>query len=73
VAKLRPVAVGGVTVSNATLHNEDEIARLDLAIGDTVVIERSGDVIPKVVAVRARPADRRPFAMPSQCPVCGAK
>lgn len=70
VAKLRPVAVGGVTVSNATLHNEDEIARLDLAIGDTVVLERSGDVIPKVVAVRARPADRRPFAMPSHCPVC---
>lgn len=70
VAKLRPVAVGGVTVSNATLHNEDEIARLDLAIGDTVVLERSGDVIPKVVAVRERPADRRPFAMPSHCPVC---
>lgn len=71
VAKLRPVLVGGVTVSNATLHNEDEIARLDLAIGDTVVIERSGDVIPKVVAVRERPATRRPFTMPASCPVCG--
>lgn len=73
VAKLRPVPVGGVTVSNATLHNEDEIARLDLAIGDTVVIERSGDVIPKVVAVRERPASRRPFTMPAQCPVCGGE
>lgn len=73
VAKLRPVAVGGVTVSNATLHNEDEIARLDLAVGDTVVIERSGDVIPKVVAVRERPADRQPFIMPARCPVCGSE
>ena len=72
VARLRPVVVGGVTVSNATLHNEDEIARLDLAIGDTVLIERSGDVIPKVVAVRARPADRRAFHMPDACPVCGS-
>jgi len=72
VARLRPVVVGGVTVSNATLHNEDEIARLDLAIGDTVVIERSGDVIPKVVEVRNRPADRRLFQMPDACPVCGS-
>lgn len=72
VARLRPVVVGGVTVSNATLHNEDEIARLDLAIGDTVVIERSGDVIPKVVEVRHRPADRRLFQMPDACPVCGS-
>jgi len=72
VAKLRPVPVSGVIVSNATLHNEDEIARLDLAIGDTVVIERSGDVIPKVVAVRERPPHRRPFAMPSCCPICGS-
>ncbi|MDR3717413.1 MAG: NAD-dependent DNA ligase LigA [Bryobacteraceae bacterium] len=72
VARLRPVVVGGVTVSNATLHNEDEIARLDLAIGDTVVIERSGDVIPKVVEVRHRPADRKPFQMPAECPVCGS-
>lgn len=72
VARLRPVVVSGVTVSNATLHNEDEIARLDLAIGDTVVIERSGDVIPKVLEVRVRPADRRPFQMPDACPVCGS-
>jgi DNA ligase (NAD+) len=73
VARLRPVVVGGVTVSNATLHNEDEIARLNLAIGDTVVIERSGDVIPKVVEVRNRPADRRLFQMPDACPVCGSE
>lgn len=73
VAKLRPVLVGGVTVSNASLHNEDEIARLDLAIGDTVVLERSGDVIPKIVAVRERPPERRAFAMPAQCPVCGSE
>ena len=72
VARLRPVVVGGVTVSNATLHNEDEIARLDLAIGDTVVIERSGDVIPKVVEVLNRPGDRRLFQMPDACPVCGS-
>jgi DNA ligase (NAD+) len=72
VARLRPVVVGGVTVSNATLHNEDEIARLDLAIGDTVAVERSGDVIPKVVEVRHRPADRRLFRMPDACPVCGS-
>ncbi len=72
VARLRPVVVSGVTVSNATLHNEDEIARLDLAIGDTVLIERSGDVIPKVVEVRKRSADRKPFRMPDACPVCGS-
>jgi DNA ligase (NAD+) len=72
VARLRPAAVGGVTVSNATLHNEDEIARLGLAIGDTVAIERSGDVIPKIVEVRHRPPDRRPFRMPDHCPVCGS-
>ena len=72
VARLRPVVVSGVTVSNATLHNEDEIARLDLAIGDTVLIERSGDVIPKVVEVRQRPAGRKAFRMPDTCPVCGS-
>jgi DNA ligase (NAD+) len=72
VAALRPVSVGGVTVSRATLHNEDEIARLDLAIGDTVVIERSGDVIPKIVRVKERPPDRRAFAMPALCPICGS-
>ena len=71
VAHLRPVVVGGVTVSRATLHNEDEIARLGIAIGDTVVIERSGDVIPKVVRVSEEGTHRRPFRMPVSCPVCG--
>jgi DNA ligase (NAD+) len=70
VARLKPVAVGGVVVSNATLHNEDEIRRLDLAVNDVVVIERSGDVIPKVVEVKQRPDDRVAFAMPAACPVC---
>jgi DNA ligase (NAD+) len=71
VARLRPVEVGGVKVANATLHNEDEIERLGLQIGDDVVIERSGDVIPKVVRVSAQGSYRRQFHMPSQCPVCG--
>jgi DNA ligase (NAD+) len=71
VAHLRPVEVGGVTVSRATLHNEDEIRRLGLEVGDAVVIERSGDVIPKVVRVTRQGAERRPFVMPSECPVCG--
>ncbi len=71
-ARLRPVEVGGVTVSRATLHNEDEIARLGLQIGDRVVVERSGDVIPKVVRVSSEGADRRPFRMPADCPVCGS-
>ena len=71
VAHLKPVFVGGVTVSRATLHNEDEIERLGVQIGDTIVIERSGDVIPKVVRVKAEGKDRRPFTMPKQCPVCG--
>ena len=69
-ARLTPVPVGGVTVSRATLHNEDEIARLGLQIGDRVLIERSGDVIPKVVRVISEGEDRRPFAMPTTCPVC---
>jgi len=72
VARLRPVTVSGVTVSNATLHNEEEIARLGLMIGDTVLIERSGDVIPKVVSVKAQGADRRPFEIPKACPICQA-
>ena len=71
-ARLRPVEVGGVTVSRATLHNEDEIARLGLQIGDRVVVERSGDVIPKVVRVEAEAAGRRPFLMPADCPACGS-
>ena len=73
VARLKPVEVSGVTVARATLHNEDEIARLGLQIGDTVIIERSGDVIPKVVRVQAQGSYRRPFRMPTKCPVCGGK
>lgn len=72
VAKLKPVFVSGVTVSNATLHNEDEIQRLDVQIGDTVLIERSGDVIPKVVRVVRQGLQRRKFEMPKQCPECGS-
>ena len=71
VAHLRPVPVGGVTVSRATLHNEDEIARLGVEIGDEVLVERSGDVIPKVVRVTRQGAKRSPFHMPKHCPVCG--
>ena len=71
VAHLRPVAVGGVTVSRATLHNEDEIARLGVQIGDEVLVERSGDVIPKVVRVIKQGEGRQPFHMPKHCPVCG--
>ena len=71
VAHLAPVAVGGVIVSRATLHNEDVINLLGVQIGDTVLIERSGDVIPKVVSVKVKGEGRRPFTMPSICPVCG--
>jgi DNA ligase (NAD+) len=74
VARLAPVFVGGVTVTNATLHNEDEVRRKDVRIGDTVAVRRAGDVIPEVVRVLAerRPADAREFVMPSACPVCGS-
>ncbi len=72
VAHLTPVEVGGVTVSRATLHNEDEITRLGLQIGDVVVVERSGDVIPKVVRVSSQGSYRKPFEMPTACPVCGS-
>lgn len=74
VAHLRPVRVAGSTVSRATLHNEDEIRRLDIRIGDTVVIRKAGDVIPEVVEVLAnlRTGVEREFFMPSQCPVCGS-
>ena len=71
VAVLDPREVGGVTVARATLHNEDEIERLGLQVGDEVVIERSGDVIPKVVRVSAQGSKRIPFKMPDQCPICG--
>ncbi len=71
VAHLKPVLVSGVTVSRATLHNEDEIERLGVRIGDKVEIERSGDVIPKVLRVVEKGATRQPFRMPSHCTVCG--
>lgn len=75
VARLKPVFVGGVTVTNATLHNEDEIRRKDVMIGDSVIVRRAGDVIPEVVAVEKekRLPDARPFIMPDHCPVCGAR
>ena len=75
VARLKPVFVGGVTVSNATLHNEDEVRRKDVRIGDTVIIRRAGDVIPEVVQVvkDKRPATAAEFVMPTNCPVCGAE
>lgn len=74
VARLKPVFVGGVTVSNATLHNMDEIRRLDARIGDTVFIRRAGDVIPKVVKVvtEKRPEHAQQVELPGQCPVCGS-
>ena len=75
VAKLTPVFVGGVTVSNASLHNQDEVARKDVRVGDTVVVQRAGDVIPQIVAVVASKRRRgaRRWRMPSRCPVCDSK
>jgi DNA ligase (NAD+) len=75
VARLKPVQVGGVTISNATLHNMDEVARLGLVIGDTVVIQRAGDVIPKVISVLRdkRPKQIRQIILPAQCPACGSE
>jgi DNA ligase (NAD+) len=74
VAHLKPVNVGGVTVSRATLHNEDEILKKDVRIGDRVLVQRAGDVIPEIVKVIAtqRDGSERPFTMPGQCPVCGS-
>lgn len=73
LAHLRPVNIGGVTVSRATLHNEDEVARKDIRIGDTVVVQRAGDVIPQIVKVieERRPPDAQPWHMPEHCPSCG--
>ncbi len=74
VARLQPVFVGGVTVTSATLHNEDEVRRKDVRVGDTVIVRRAGDVIPEVVRVvgERRPPDAQPFALPTHCPECGS-
>ncbi len=74
VARLRPVHVGGVTVTSASLHNQDEVERKDVRVGDTVVVYRAGDVIPQILRVvkELRPPDTRPFRMPSRCPACGS-
>jgi len=74
-ARLKPVFVGGVTVTHATLHNEDEVRRKDVRVGDTVVVRRAGDVIPEVVRVvlEQRPPDAAEFVMPGQCPICGSQ
>ena len=74
VARLEPVNVGGVLVQNASLHNEDEIARKDVRIGDTVMLQRAGDVIPQILGVvlERRPKDAQPYGYPERCPVCGS-
>lgn len=75
VARLAPVFVGGVTVTNATLHNQDELERKDIRIGDTVIVRRAGDVIPQVVSavLSKRPAEATPFKLPTHCPICNSE
>ena len=75
VAKIKPINIGGVVVSNATLHNEDEISRKDIRVGDTVIVERAGDVIPHILSVdiKKRPKNSKKFIFPKNCPSCGSK
>ena len=75
VAKIKPVNIGGVVVSNATLHNEEEILRKDIRIGDEVTVERAGDVIPHIISVdlKKRPKNTKKFIFPNKCPSCGSK
>ena len=75
MAKIKPVNIGGVVVSNATLHNEEEIIRKDIRINDTVIVERAGDVIPHVISVdlKKRKKDTKKFEFPINCPSCGSK